>query len=104
MNRNEQRMFAQVIILLLILLSFVAGMFVESAWGHETEIWHDANKYLMDGAGGQSPCGMGYILAHQANGRWQPYLIAGHWHVTTWDMPTASCDAFFDRMNEEAGL
>ena len=72
------------------------------ARAHETEIWHDANKYIMSGTGGQKDCGMGYRLSHQANGEWQPYLFAGHWHIAHWTLPTPSCDAFYDRLNKEA--
>ena len=88
------------LILLAIFLLILLFVWSNPAKAHETEIWKDTDKYI---SYGQAPCGMGYVLSRQANGRWQPYLYtSGHWHITTWDMPTSSCDAFYDRMNEEA--
>jgi hypothetical protein len=89
------------LILLAIFLLILMFVWSNPAKAHENEIWKDANKYLMSGTGGQVNCGMGYKLAHQANGRWQPYLYAGHWHVTEWMVVSSNCESFMRILQTE---
>jgi hypothetical protein len=68
------------------------------AEAHENEIWKDAEKHVSHGT---HRCGMGYILAYTGEQTWQPYLMAGHMHMTDEAMPTPSCKLFFNWLDAQ---
>jgi hypothetical protein len=81
--------------LIVILLLFVLS---SPARAHDDGIWKDADTYKSEGSG---RCGMGYVLSYTGEQTWQPYLYAGHWHMTEWVMPTPNCKLFFIKLEGE---
>ena len=86
----------ELIIYVIIVIASIVGL-VALGHAHEDAIWSDHKG--MGPCYGSANCGMGYVLCHDGQGNYQPYLFAdGHFHVTEWTMPTYSCDAFFEEL------
>jgi hypothetical protein len=72
---------------------------------HENELWSHG-KFVMAGKAGQKHCGGGYTLSAQADGSFQPYLLAIHvdqnmepmWHKTDFTIEAFDCDLMFDML------
>lgn len=87
----------------IVAMAFVAlmCMMVGLAHGHENTIWTHDKRFV---SYGQKHCGAGYILSKQANGSYQPYLVATHedgtyhFHSTFWTIEAYDCTHMFEML------